>query len=494
MAAIFKAYDPELGRHVAIKELPTYQADEAAFVEVFRREAQAVAQLNHPNIVQVYDFGEDKGFAYIVMEHLNGGTLLERMERRLPIDAVLEYIRPVAGALEYAHGRGTVHRDVKPGNILLDDDGKPILCDFGLARMLDDSDATSGTGTVTGTPEYMAPEQALGRQPDHRTDIYALAVIVYQMLLGRTPFRAGTAAATLLAYIHEPVPLPSSLDPGLDPALETVLIKGLAKSPADRCLAATDLVNALAGEDSQPETRAGFVTTAQDYLSTQTDLAKWANLPEPKKAPVLGGDPQFIREGRSFPQLGISFLKRISRAGQWETVRLVYTNPPASTEQIFHPEKYQTGEKPVVVALPDLDVVLGEEWTEVFSSVLGERLLKDYLASLNGSDPEEAAGAGAATDLASIGGRGELSPSPRSSCGTRRRTPGSSSTTSRPERPGNISSASARTASCWSSAQTRTLSTASDPNSPDTEPAEGAMASGRETPLAIWVSESAYRT
>jgi serine/threonine protein kinase len=152
IAVVFKACDPERGRHVAIKVLPTYQADEAAFVERFRWEVQAVTQLNHLNIVRVYDFGEDKGFTYIVMEHLDGGTLLERMESRLPKDAVLAYIRPVAGALEYAHGRGIVHRDVKPGNILLDDEGKPILCDFGLARMLEESAAASGTGTVMGPP------------------------------------------------------------------------------------------------------------------------------------------------------------------------------------------------------------------------------------------------------------------------------------------------------------------------------------------------------
>ena len=246
MASVYKAYSPKQDMEVAVKVLPSYRADDPAFVERFRQEAQAVASLDHPNIIRFYDFGEDKGFTYIVMEYLAGGTLQDRLGRKLSLEEVLELIAPFAEALDHSHSSGIVHRDVKPSNILLDTDGRPVLTDFGLVRMVEGSLALTRSESVLGTPEYMSPEQALGVPAGPKSDQYSLGVIVYQMLLGRTPFRGETAVATLMAHIHQPVPRPSTLDSDVDPRLESILLKVLAKSPDNRLRSTVGLVDALA--------------------------------------------------------------------------------------------------------------------------------------------------------------------------------------------------------------------------------------------------------
>ena len=255
MASVFRAHDPNLDRHVAVKVLPSYITDNPTLIDRFTQEAHSVARLVHPNIITVHDFGDDKGFTYIVMEHVTGGTLQDRLTRRLTPSEALEFIAPLADALDYAHGQGIVHRDVKPSNVLLDADGKPILSDFGLARMLEGSSYLTGEQSVIGTPEYMAPEQALGRPADEKSDLYALGVVLYQMLLDQTPFHADTPSATLMAHIHQPVPSPTEIDPDLDPRLEAMLFKALAKDPNDRFDSASQLRDSLAlavSEDAQP--------------------------------------------------------------------------------------------------------------------------------------------------------------------------------------------------------------------------------------------------
>ena len=157
MASIYRARDPQLGRDVAVKVLVSFQSEDPTFVERFRQEAQAVARLNHPHIIQVHDFGEDKGFSYIVMEYVTGGTLQDRMGKPLPLTEILQLIAPVAEALTYAHKQGVVHRDIKPANVLLDANGRPKLSDFGLARLLEGSAALTRADAVLGTPDYMSP-------------------------------------------------------------------------------------------------------------------------------------------------------------------------------------------------------------------------------------------------------------------------------------------------------------------------------------------------
>ena len=256
MATVFRARDPQLDRMVAVKVLPSFENEDPAFVERFKREAQSVAGLNHPNIIQVHDFGEDKGFMYIVMELVTNGTLSDRMTRKMALTEVMSVIVPLAAALDYAHGRGIIHRDIKPNNVLMAEDDRLVLSDFGLAKVLEASVAITKADSAMGTPEYMAPEQALGRDIDKRADLYSLGIMIYQMLLGQTPFRGDTPSTTLLAHIHSPVPLPSSVEPDFDRKLESTVIKALAKDPNDRFQSSADLVKALSATAPAPETEA----------------------------------------------------------------------------------------------------------------------------------------------------------------------------------------------------------------------------------------------
>lgn len=234
MARVYLARQPQLDRYVALKVLPPYYAADTAFVERFQQEARAMARLSHPHIVTVHDAGEDQGKLYIVMEYLSGGSLDEWMRQPLPLSEVARVIRQVADALAYAHARNIVHRDVKPVNILLDSDRRAVLSDFGIAKMLESSGILTHSGAAVGTPEYMSPEQCQGIYIDTRADIYALGVVLYELLTGRTPFEAENFTAIAHAHIYEPVPPPSRFNPRISPAVQSVILKALEKEPAER--------------------------------------------------------------------------------------------------------------------------------------------------------------------------------------------------------------------------------------------------------------------
>ncbi len=246
MASVYKANQASLGRTVALKVLPEQLSGDPGFGERFRAEAMTVAALHHPNILQVFDYGEEAGRSYLVSELIDGGTLADRLGRPLSLAESIALLRPIASALDYAHGRGVVHRDVKPSNVLCAADGRPILSDFGLARMFEVSlPRITQTGTMLGTPQYMAPEQALGGDAGPAADRYALAIIAYEMLTGDVPFHADTPLATLLAHAQKPLPLPRERNAALTEVVESVLLKGLAKSPVDRYPTASAFVDAL---------------------------------------------------------------------------------------------------------------------------------------------------------------------------------------------------------------------------------------------------------
>ena len=647
MATVFRALDPSLKRDVAIKVLPSYMSEDPSFVDRFSHEAQAVAGLVHPNIIRVYDFGEDKGFSFIVMEYVAGGTLVDRLDRPLEVSEAVRFIGPLGAALQYAHGQRVVHRDIKPSNVLLDQAGRPILADFGLARMLEGSAYLTQAGEVLGTAEYMAPEQALGRQADQRSDLYALGIVTYQMVVGHTPFKADTPSATLMAHIHQPVPFPDDLDPVV-PGLAPVLMRALAKEPDDRYETPLELTHALesvlndspvalaessppsdsamydllteaqqqapsrsyrpalvaglglasaavlavaafiainGGESDAPQTvetqpqatvessatmapqaaaaspevtavpgpvteiqapaipeksaaleetlksqvaeplatifhRASVIReleqlqaivpefvprqtlnelavqeslsshdqvlkdqalfevlglipqgldlyrlevdilaessesgsgraalfdsetgtfyvasdladptpfqevevvaeysrallhqhygiaerlrslegekqktletlvlgdatlTGLQYLSTHVTPQRLADLPPQAPRPVLDAAPEFLKQRGFSIQTGVNFISSLSRSGQRSELRLVYSNPPESTEQLLHTEKYLAGEAPVEVSLSDLSSVLGSGWTEIYRGVMGEAFVRGFLAVL----------------------------------------------------------------------------------------------------------------
>ncbi len=239
MADVYKAYQPSLDRHVAIKVIHPFLADDADFLSRFEREAKVVATLRHPNIVQVYDFDAEGGLYYMVMEFIDGGTLktlLETMQARgasVSLDDAVRIILSVGSALKYAHSRGMVHRDVKPANVMITSDGHVILTDFGIAKIVSATKLTA-SGAMVGTPAYMSPEQGRGEPGDERSDLYSLGVMLYQMVTGRLPYDADTPVALVLKHINEPLPLPTALRPDLSPEIEHVIVKALAKNPADR--------------------------------------------------------------------------------------------------------------------------------------------------------------------------------------------------------------------------------------------------------------------
>ena len=207
---------------------------------------KSVSSLDHPNILQVYDYAEVEGSGYIVSKYVGGGTLAERVNGRLRLSEVLQYASPLAEALDFAHQRGIVHRDVKPTNVLLELDGSPILADFGIAKMIGESVDPTLTKWMVGTPDYMSPEQVLGSTLDHRSDLYSFAILIYRLLVGELPLRAQNEAATLLAQVYGTVVPPTAVDPELGEDVNVVLLRALLKDPNERYQTAGELVQALA--------------------------------------------------------------------------------------------------------------------------------------------------------------------------------------------------------------------------------------------------------
>src|SRR5487761_1332707 len=244
MAEVFRARDRLLDRPVALKVLfPELSADRS-FVERFRREAQAAANLSHPNIVPVFDWGEDGGTYYIVMEYIDGQPLSQALRNGgpMPPAQVARIGAQVADALSYAHRHGVIHRDVKPGNVLITSDGQVKVTDFGIARAMGSiDDQVTQTGLVMGTATYFSPEQAQGLDVDGRSDIYALGVVLYEMLVGRPPFVGDTPVSIAYQHVQETPPRPRSLNPEIPAALEAIVLQGMAKLPAERYQSADEL-------------------------------------------------------------------------------------------------------------------------------------------------------------------------------------------------------------------------------------------------------------
>jgi serine/threonine protein kinase len=245
MATVFKAYQPNLDRHVALKVLLHFPSEQPDFGERFRREARIIAGLTHPHILPVYDFGQDGEYSFLAMRYVDGAhTLKQDMAGSPALGRVAELIGQIAGALDAAHQKGIIHRDVKPSNVLMDGDWT-LLADFGLARIMEDAVKLTGTGVGIGTPAYMSPEQGQGDTVDHHTDIYSLGIILFEMLTGQIPNDAETPFGIILKRLTEPLPLPRSLNPDIPKAVERVILKALAREPDNRFASAGALAAAL---------------------------------------------------------------------------------------------------------------------------------------------------------------------------------------------------------------------------------------------------------
>lgn len=293
MGEVWEGFDPDLDRHVAIKIILPHLSTDPAFGEQLRGEAKLIAAMRHQNIVQLYDFDMVDGQAVMVMEFLAGGSLRERLTRLreagqpLSLATIVTLFDAVAAGLDYAHARGAVHRDLKPGNILFSVDHSPVISDFGIAKIVNASSSLkapilSEPGSILGTPAYMSPEQAVGGDLDHRSDLYSLGIILYELVTGRVPFMGNSPAEILTQQIQHDPPAPRTFNSSLPPAVEDVLVQALAKDPAARFASAMEMVQRLrtaAHLESVVADRLPFPTVEGDAPAATSGNSNMASAP-----------------------------------------------------------------------------------------------------------------------------------------------------------------------------------------------------------------------
>jgi predicted Ser/Thr protein kinase len=358
MARVYRGTDRILGRTVAIKVLSRKYAGDDSFVTRFRREAQAAAGLNHPHVVSVFDTGDDEDQHYIVMEYVEGDTLADvlRREGRLPPERATAIAADVATALEGAHEKGLVHRDVKPGNVMIDREGRVKVMDFGIARAAAD-DTLTQTGIVLGTASYLSPEQAQGLPVDARSDIYSLGCVLYEMLAGRPPFVADTPVSIAYKHVHEDARPPSEVEPSVPAALDAVVLRALAKDPEERFETAAAFREAIGAGAAGPE---GMAT---EPIAAGGDTAILPTAAPPEEPPP--------RRGRSWLPLALIGAAILALAG---ILALTLGGPESPAERRERRETSPPAEEPTAPAALTVEQALG-----VLDDVLTEAVNADQL-------------------------------------------------------------------------------------------------------------------
>jgi serine/threonine-protein kinase len=331
MSTVYRAFDPMLERWVAIKLMHRDISSDPDQLERFRREARAVAQLNHPHVVTVIDAGEDEGAPYIVFEFVEGETLKERIKRlgRLPVAEAVAYAIEIGRALECAHQNRLVHRDVKPQNVLIDPDGRAKVTDFGIARSLEAHGLTA-TGRVLGTTDYVSPEQALGHDVTEQSDIYSLGVALFEMLTGEPPFRAETQVGVAMKHVKDPLPDVQRLRPEISAALAAVVERSTAKDTTQRypSIAAMvhDLEEVLGIEAARAGEATGEATTVLRTLSDDTADFAPVRLRHPKRMLAL---TLLIVAG-----VAVAVVYLVSRTGEGPPAAPLAADPPPGLERV----------------------------------------------------------------------------------------------------------------------------------------------------------------
>jgi len=290
MGTVYRAYHAGLARTAAVKVLSVLTPDPDA-VARFRREAQAIARMRHPNVLNVFDFGEHEGTPYMIVEFVAGGSLNDRMKsgERYTRAESLRLLDGIGAALDYAHGLDIVHRDVKPANVLVDPAGNPILADFGLAKLLQQSSVKTVSGVTTGRPAYMSPEQVMGAAVGPAADTYALSTMAYELLAGAIPFEGEGVLELLYAHVHREPPPASSRNPELGPGVDAVLARGLAKDPAKRWDSSAALIAALR---SALEPAPAAPPTPVPAVEATMAVTPRAPMPSPPAAAVWPAPPR----------------------------------------------------------------------------------------------------------------------------------------------------------------------------------------------------------
>jgi serine/threonine protein kinase len=324
MAEVYKAFQPSLNRHVAIKVIHPYLAKDPEFITRFQREAQNVAALRHPHIVQVYDYDVDEGRPYMVMEFIDGSPLSNKLTKMhaegqsFTLDEVIRIIKGVGEALAYAHEQEMIHRDVKPANVMIDSRGRVILTDFGLAKIVTDNRLTA-TGTVMGTPAYMSPEQCKGMAGDGRTDIYSLGVMLYELSTGQLPFQSETQVGLIVKQVTEaPIP-PRSVAPHLPEWLEAVILKSLEKDPDARYQSVAQMLADLTGQQ-MPLTVRPDATMVLPPSKIVPPADPNATVVQPPSTPGRVAMPD-LSQLQAEVQRGLDIAKPVLET-QWEKVSL----------------------------------------------------------------------------------------------------------------------------------------------------------------------------